>query len=125
MEDLPDRIYATQRAIATSRAKTLPDATVQLRRLAALLDGQEPERRLLASALAVVAATEAPTRGKPHAPIQDRGAERPTSGDISIPSSPHLRSSAHHRATASATARPVRRAGRVSFSATGPAAHPG
>ncbi len=71
-------LYAAQvqrRAIATSQAKTLPDAAVQLRRLAALLDVQsvpalrlqaalegqnETVQRLLASALAVVEAAEAP-----------------------------------------------------------------
>ncbi len=41
VEDALRRIYELQRAIATAQAKTLPDAAVQLRRLAVLLDGQD------------------------------------------------------------------------------------
>ncbi len=63
------------RAITGAQAETLPDAAVQLRRLAVLLDGQdapilrlqavlegqgEAVWRLLASDLAVVEAAEAP-----------------------------------------------------------------
>ena len=54
MEAALVRIDELQYAIATSPARTLPDAAVQLRRLGALLDGQDPARRLLVSALAVV-----------------------------------------------------------------------
>ncbi len=54
VEDALARIGELQYAIATSPARTLADAAVKLRRLDALLDGQEPERRLLTSALAVV-----------------------------------------------------------------------
>ncbi len=75
VENLLGRIYETQHAIATSQAKTLPDAAVQLRRLAALFDGQgasilslqaalegqnETAQRLLASALAAVEAADVP-----------------------------------------------------------------
>ena len=71
VEDALGRIYELQRAITEAQAKSLPDAAVQLRRLAALLDGQgvsilrlraalegqgETARRLLASALAAVEA---------------------------------------------------------------------
>ncbi len=48
------RIGELQYAIATSPARTLADAAVKLRRLDALLDGEDPARRLLVSALAVV-----------------------------------------------------------------------
>ncbi len=54
VEDALARIGELQYAIATSPARTLADAAVKLRRLDVLLDGQEPERRLLTSALAVV-----------------------------------------------------------------------
>ena len=69
IEDALRRIYELQHAIATTQARTIPDAAVQLRRLAVLLDGQggpilhlqaalegqgEAVRRLLASALAAV-----------------------------------------------------------------------
>ncbi len=69
VEDALRRIFELQHAIATAQAKTIPDAAVQLRRLAVLLDGQggpilrlqaaledqgEAVRRLLASALAAV-----------------------------------------------------------------------
>ncbi len=69
VEDALRRIYELQHAIATAQARTIPDAAVQLRRLAVLLDGQggpilrlqaaledqgEAVRRLLASALAAV-----------------------------------------------------------------------
>ena len=69
VEDALRRIYELQHAIAMAQAVTIPDAAVQLRRLAVLLDGQdgpilrlqaalegqgEAVRRLLASALAAV-----------------------------------------------------------------------
>ncbi len=69
VEDALRRICELQHAIGTTQAKTIPDAAVQLRRLAVLLDGQgapilrlqaaledqgEAVRRLLASALAAV-----------------------------------------------------------------------
>ncbi len=69
MEDALRRICELQHAIGTTQAKSIPDAAVQLRRLAVLLDGQdapilrlqaaledqgEAVRRLLASALAAV-----------------------------------------------------------------------
>ncbi len=71
VEDALRRICELQHAIATAQAKTIPDAAVQLRRLAVPLDGQggpilrlqavledqgEAVRRLLASALPVVEA---------------------------------------------------------------------
>ena len=76
VEDALRRIYEIQHAIATAQAKTIPDAAVQLRRLAVLLDGQggpilrlqaglddqgEAVRRLLASALAAVETAGATT----------------------------------------------------------------
>ncbi len=69
VEDALRRICELQHAIGTTQARTIPDAAVQLRRLAVLLDGQggpilrlqaaledqgEAVRRLLASALAAV-----------------------------------------------------------------------
>ena len=69
VEDALSRIYELQHAIGTTQARTIPDAAVQLRRLAVLLDGHggpilrlqavledqgKPVRRLLASALAAV-----------------------------------------------------------------------
>jgi len=54
VEDALERIGELQYAIATSPADTLADAAVKLRRLDALLDGEDPARRLLVSALAVV-----------------------------------------------------------------------
>ena len=75
VEDSLRRICELQHAIATAQAKTIPDAAVQLRRLAVLLDGQddpilrlqaglegqrEAVRRLLGSALAAVEAAGAP-----------------------------------------------------------------
>ncbi len=69
VEDALKRICELQHAIGTTQARTIPDAAVQLRRLAVLLDGQdapilhlqaglddqrETVRRLLASALAAV-----------------------------------------------------------------------
>ena len=69
VEDSLRRICELQHAIGTAQAKSIPDAAVQLRRLAVLLDGQdapilrlkaglddqgEAARRLLASALAAV-----------------------------------------------------------------------
>ena len=71
VEDALRRICELQHAIGTTQARTIPDAAVQLRRLAVLLDGQdgpilglqavledqgEAVRRLLASALPVVEA---------------------------------------------------------------------
>ncbi len=71
VENALRRICKLQHAIATAQAKTIPDAAVQLRRLAVLLNGQdapilrlqaglddqrETVRRLLASALAIVEA---------------------------------------------------------------------
>ncbi len=75
VEDALGRIYELQRAITRTQAETLPDAAVQLRRLAALFDGQgasilslqaalegqnETAQRLLASALAAVEAADVP-----------------------------------------------------------------
>ena len=54
VEDALERIGNLQHAIVAFPANTLADAAVKLRRLDALLDGQDPARRLLASALAVV-----------------------------------------------------------------------
>ncbi len=54
VEDALTRIGELQYAIATSPARTLADAAVKLRRLDALLDGEDPARQLLVSALAVV-----------------------------------------------------------------------
>ncbi len=54
VEDALERIGELQYAIVTSPADTLADAAVKLRRLDALLDGQDPARQLLVSALAVV-----------------------------------------------------------------------
>ncbi len=69
VEDALRRICEFQHAIGTTQAKSIPDAAVQLHRLAVLLDGQdgpilglqavlddqrETVRRLLASALAAV-----------------------------------------------------------------------
>ncbi len=69
VEDALKRICELQHAIGTAQAKSIPDAAVQLRRLAVLLDGRgdpilrlqaaledqgEAVRRLLASALAAV-----------------------------------------------------------------------
>ena len=69
VEDALKRICELQHGIATAQAKSVPDAAVQLRRLAVLLDGQdapilrlqaglddrrETVRRLLGSALAAV-----------------------------------------------------------------------
>ena len=48
------RIGELQNAIATSPARTLADAAVKLRRLDALLDGEDPARQPLISALIVV-----------------------------------------------------------------------
>ncbi len=78
MEDALTRIGELQYAIATTPARTVPEAAVHLRRLAALFgawdnslrrllmpdnnDG-ETARYLLASALAAVETAEAPTRG--------------------------------------------------------------
>ncbi len=71
VEDSLQRICELQHAIGTAQAKSIPDAAVQLRRLAVLLDGQggpilrlqaaledqgEAVRRLLASALDAVEA---------------------------------------------------------------------
>ncbi len=75
VEDALGRIYELHRAITRAQAETLPDAAVQLRRLAVLLDvesvpatslqaaleGQnETAQRLLASALAAVEAADVP-----------------------------------------------------------------
>ncbi len=76
VEDALARIGELQYAIATTPARTVPEAAVHLRRLAALFEGwDDPLRRLmlsnddddgqtarclLASALAVVEAAEAP-----------------------------------------------------------------
>ena len=75
VEDALGRIYELHRAITRAQAETLPDAAVQLRRLAALFDGQgasilslqaalegqnETAQRLLASALAAVEAADVP-----------------------------------------------------------------
>ncbi len=72
VEDSLRRICELQHVIATAQARTIPDAAVQLRRLAVLLDGQDGPilrlqavledqgqtvRRLLASALAAVEAS--------------------------------------------------------------------
>ena len=54
VEDALERIGELQCAIVTSPADTLADAAVKLRRLGALLDGEDPARQLLISALAVV-----------------------------------------------------------------------
>ncbi len=69
VENALKRICELQHAIGTTQARTIPDAAVQLRRLAVLLDGQDTPilrlraalggqgktvRRLLASALAAV-----------------------------------------------------------------------
>ncbi len=54
VEDALERIGELQHAIVTSPARTLADAAVKLRRLGALLDGEDPARQLLISALAVV-----------------------------------------------------------------------
>ena len=71
IEDALSRICELQHAIGTTQAKSIPDAAVQLRRLAVLLDGQdapilrlqavhgnqgEDMRHLLGSALVVVEA---------------------------------------------------------------------
>ncbi len=71
VEDALRRIYELQHAIGTTQAKSIPDAAVQLRRLAVLLDGQggpilrlqaaledqgKTVQRLLASATEVVEA---------------------------------------------------------------------
>ncbi len=76
VEDALRRIYELQHVIATAQAKSIPDAAVQLRRLAVLLDGQggpvlrlqavledqgKTVRRLLGSALAAVEAAGAPS----------------------------------------------------------------
>ncbi len=75
VEDALGRIYGLHHAITRTQAETLPDAAVQLRRLAALFDGQgasilslqaalegqnETAQRLLASALAAVEAADGP-----------------------------------------------------------------
>ncbi len=75
VEDALGRIYGLHHAITRTQAETLPDAAVQLRRLAALFDGQgasilslqaalegqnETAQRLLASALAAVEAADVP-----------------------------------------------------------------
>ena len=72
VEDSLRRICELHHAIGTTQARTIPDAAVQLRRLAVLLDGQDAPivrlqaviedqgktvRRLLASALAVIEAS--------------------------------------------------------------------
>ena len=77
VEDALRRIYELQHAIATGQARTIPDAAVQLRRLAVLLDGQggrilglqavlddqrETVRHLLGSALAAVETAGATTQ---------------------------------------------------------------
>ncbi len=54
MDDVLAHIGELQYAIATSPARTLADAAVKLRRLDALLDGEDPARQLLISALAIV-----------------------------------------------------------------------
>ncbi len=54
VEDVLARIGELQFAIATSPADTLADAAAKLRRLDALLDGEDPARQLLISVLAVV-----------------------------------------------------------------------
>ena len=59
VEDALARTGDLQCAIVTFPADTLADAAVKLRRLGALLDGQDPARRLLVSALAVVETTHA------------------------------------------------------------------
>ena len=80
VEDALKRICELHHAIGTTQARTIPDAAVQLRRLAVLLDGQdapilrlqaaledqgEAVRRLLASAVAAVeAAAENGKSGK-------------------------------------------------------------
>ncbi len=58
------RIGELQYAIATSPARTLADAAVKLRRLGALLDGQDPARQLLISALTVVETAHAAHRAR-------------------------------------------------------------
>ena len=45
VENALGQIVRLQHAIATAQAKTLPDAAVQLRRLAVLLDGQDDPTR--------------------------------------------------------------------------------
>ena len=54
VEDALTRIGDLQYTIVTSPADTLADAAVKLRRLDALLDGEDPARQLLSSALGVV-----------------------------------------------------------------------
>ncbi len=54
VEDALERIGELQCAIVTFPADTLADAAVKLRRLDALLDGEDTARELLSSALAVV-----------------------------------------------------------------------
>ena len=54
VDDALARIGELQYAIVAFPADTLADAAVKLRRLDALLDGQDPARQLLISALAVV-----------------------------------------------------------------------
>ncbi len=56
VDDALERIGELQCAIITFPADTLADAAVKLRRLGALLDGQDPAQQLLVSALAVVEA---------------------------------------------------------------------
>ncbi len=80
VEDALGRIYELHHAITGAQAETLPDAAVQLRRLAALFDGQgapilslqaalegqnETAQRLLASALAAVEAAIPPACPSP------------------------------------------------------------
>ena len=82
VENALGQIVRLQHAIATAQARTIPDAAVQLRRLAMLLDGQvapivrlkavhgnqgEDMRRLLASALAAVEAVAHNARRDPSA----------------------------------------------------------
>ena len=54
VDDALERIGDLQHAIVAFPADTLADAAVKLRRLDALLDGEDPARQLFISALAVV-----------------------------------------------------------------------
>ena len=72
VEDALTRIGELQYAIVAFPADTLADAAVKLRRLDALLDGEDPARQLLSSALTVVeTAVTPPARARRQARAPD------------------------------------------------------